>query len=108
MLAAGVHLQAILDASLDEYRTLIPEQGLACEFKKDGLLYVFQTEHAMEEFAENDRFLTKHIGVAARRIEGKELPSFDPGAPIRFVGSIPLSWRCIGTSRFAESIMQII
>ncbi len=79
VLTAGKHLQAILDASMDEYRRLIPELSLHCEWKEDGLLYVLQTPRGMERFAETDRMLTEHFGVAARRIDGSELPTFDPG-----------------------------
>jgi D-amino-acid dehydrogenase len=78
MLTAGKHLQAILDASISEYRRLIPEHSLECEWKENGLAYVLQTEHGMRKFAETDRLLTDHFGVPARRIEGPELPSFDP------------------------------
>lgn len=79
VLTAGKHLQSILDASLHEYRQLIPEHSLDCEWKEDGLLYVLQTERGMERFAETDRMLTDHFGVTARQIAGAELPEFDPG-----------------------------
>lgn len=78
VLTAGKHLQAILDASMDEYQQLIPEHGLNCEWKEDGLLYVLQTERGMERFADTDRMLTEHFGVAAKRIEGDDLADFDP------------------------------
>jgi D-amino-acid dehydrogenase len=79
MLAAGKALQAILDASIDEYRKLIPELSLDCEWEENGLLYVLQTERGMQHFAETDRLLTEHFGVSATRIEGRQLPNFDPG-----------------------------
>jgi len=78
MVTAGKHLQAILDASIEEYRHLVPELGLDCQWKDNGLLYVFQTGKGMREFAETDRLLTERFGVAAVRIEGPELPDFDP------------------------------
>lgn len=78
MLIAGKHLQTILDASIDEYRKLIPEQSLNCEWKENGLLYVLQTERGMQHFSETDQLLTEHFGVSARRIDGEELPAFDP------------------------------
>ncbi len=43
VLIAGKHLQSILDASIDEYRDLIPRLSLNCEWKEDGLLDVLQT-----------------------------------------------------------------
>ena len=79
VLSAGKHLQSILDASIDEYRELIPRQSLNCEWKEDGLLYVLQTKRGMDNFAATDQMLTEHFGVSARRIAGSELPSFDPG-----------------------------
>lgn len=78
-LTAGRHLQMILDASIAEYRHLIPEQSLDCEWQEDGLLYVFRTAQAMDKFAETDRMLTEHFGVTARRLEGRDLPEFDAG-----------------------------
>jgi D-amino-acid dehydrogenase len=77
MLAAGVHLKAILDSSMREYRRIIPEQSLECEWKETGLLYVLRTARGMRAFAENDRMLSDEFGVAARRIEGDQLPAFD-------------------------------
>jgi D-amino-acid dehydrogenase len=77
MLTAGRHLKAILDSSMAEYRGLIEEERLDCEWKRDGLLYVLRTGRGMREFAETDRFLSDHFGVAARRIEGGDLPTFD-------------------------------
>ena len=79
VLNAGRHLQSILDASMDEYRRLIPEQSFDCEWKENGLLYVFQTRRGIDAFAETDRMLTEHFGVSANRIEGEALPEFDAG-----------------------------
>jgi D-amino-acid dehydrogenase len=78
VLTAGKHLQAILDASMDEYRRLIRDLEIECEWKEDGLLYVFLTERGLQGFANTDRMLTDHFGVSANRIEAAELPDFDP------------------------------
>jgi D-amino-acid dehydrogenase len=78
MLAAGSHLKAILDSSMNEYRRLVVEESLQCEWKENGLLYVLRTDRGMREFAETDQMLTDRFGVTAERIEGPDLPSFDP------------------------------
>ena len=78
MLAAGTHLKAILDSSMTEYRKLISEESLDCQWKDSGLVYVLQTEKGMRHFADTDRLLTEEFGVTARRIEGTDLPAFDP------------------------------
>jgi D-amino-acid dehydrogenase len=94
VLWAGKHLQAILDASLLEYRHLIAEHQFDCEWQDDGLLYVFATKHGMEEFAETDRMLTEHFGVAAKRIEGADLTAFDPGLRSGLVGAFHYPGDC--------------
>jgi D-amino-acid dehydrogenase len=78
MLTAGSHLQAILDASMEEYRRLIAEESLDCEWKENGLLYVLRTDRGMQEFAETDRLLSDHFGVTAQRIDGQDLPALEP------------------------------
>ena len=77
MLTAGKHLQAILDSSMAEYRQLMADESLDCQWKTNGLLYVLRTERGMQSFAETDRLLREHFGVAAKRIEGNQLPDVD-------------------------------
>lgn len=78
MLESGKHLKAILDSSMQEYRNLLAEEQLDCEWQDNGLLYVLRTAHGMEEFSKTDRLLTDHFGVKARQVAGSDLPSFDP------------------------------
>lgn len=78
MLAAGPALKAILDSSMHEYRKLLEEEHLACEWQDHGLLYVFQSERGLEGYRQTDRLLTEQFGVSAREIPGEELPNFDP------------------------------
>jgi len=78
MLEAASHLKAILDSSMIEYRNIIPEQSLDCEWHDSGLLHVLETNSGMRDFAETDKLLADQFGVEAQRIEGKDLPEFDP------------------------------
>ena len=87
MLAAGSHLKAILDSSMTEYRRLIVEESLDCQWKESGLLYVLHTERGMREFTQTDRLLTDHFGVSATRIDGKDLPSLDPALKSGLAGA---------------------
>lgn len=77
MLAAAVHLKAILDSSMREYREL-ETAGLDCEWNDVGLLYVLKHEAALDRFAAQDRLITDEFAVSARRIEGADLQAFDP------------------------------
>lgn len=78
MLEAGAHLKAILESSMAEYRRIVGTEGLDCQWKETGLLYVLRTRRGMDAFTETVDVLADHFGVPARRIEGADLPAFDP------------------------------
>lgn len=79
VLRAGKSLQAILDASMEEYRRLLPLLSAETEWRENGLLYVLQTQRGLEDFARHDDLTTKHFGVQSKRLSGTELANFDDG-----------------------------
>ena len=87
MLAAGKPLQAILEASMAEYHRLIKDHSFDCQWKEDGLLYVMQTKRGMDSFAKTDELVTSHFNIPATRIEGADLPEFDPGLKSGLAGA---------------------
>jgi D-amino-acid dehydrogenase len=87
MLTAGAHLKTLLDSSMAEFKKLMAEQSLECEWQESGLLYVMQTASGMRGFAKTDRLLSEHFGVEARRIDGEELPDFDPALKTGLAGA---------------------
>jgi D-amino-acid dehydrogenase len=78
MLEATAHLKSILDSSMVEYRKIVSDLSLDCEWQDSGLMYVLKTESGWREFAETDQFLMDEFGVQAQRISGADLPGFDP------------------------------
>ncbi len=87
VLVSGKHLQSILDASMNEYHDLIATHRFNCDWEEKGLLYVFRTEHAFNEFAKNDRMLTENFGVSAKKIKGSDLTKMDPGLQENLFGA---------------------
>ena len=79
VLSAGKHLHSILDASLEEYRTLIPELRLDCQWKQNGLLFVFKSDDAMSAYGKDARMLSDHFDVSFEQIDGSKLAEFEPG-----------------------------
>lgn len=77
-LAAGSAMKSILDASMREYQGLFVESEFEAQWQPFGMLYVLQTRRGMARFAAQDAMLHDTFGVAARRLEGSELPEFDP------------------------------
>ncbi len=78
MIEAASHLKSILDSSMIEYRKIVSDQTLDFEWHESGLLHVLETNSGMRDFAETDKLLADQFGVSAQRIEGEELPEFDP------------------------------
>lgn len=78
MISGGRKLLPLLESSMNEYRRLFAGTGLAGEWKENGLLYVFHSAPGFEKYAQTDELLSETYGVRARRIEGDELPEFDP------------------------------
>ena len=62
---------------MTEYRRLLSEQSIECEWKDSGLLHVLQTSAGMRHFSKMDKLLADQLGVSARRIEGDELAEFE-------------------------------
>ena len=78
MLEAGAVLHRMLDASIDEYRRLFAEDGIDCQWRDDGLLFVFRSERALDEYSQTDALLTREFGVTAKLKRGDELAAMEP------------------------------
>ena len=76
-LAAGHHLKAILDASLVEYKNLIADQQIDCEWRESGLLHVFQNQSALDAFARENDWIQSEYQCGAKRIAANKLPELD-------------------------------
>ena len=76
-LAAGHHLKVILDASLVEYKNLIADQQIDCEWRESGLLHVFQNQNALDAFARENDWIQSEYQCGAERIAANELPGLD-------------------------------
>ena len=78
MLKTAAILNDILQASMVEYEQLLSDASLQCEWHDDGMLFVFRTDEALQEFGRTDAMLADEFGLAARYIDGSGLPDFEP------------------------------
>ena len=90
VLRAGKSLQAILDASMEEYQQLLPTLSLDSQWREDGLLYVLQTQRGMDDFARHDEVTARNFGIRSTRIDGSQLADFDSGFKTRLGGCFSL------------------
>jgi D-amino-acid dehydrogenase len=75
--AAGV-LHELLQTSKQLYEDLIEGEGLECEWRKDGLLFVYKSVHEFEEYAKVNQMTSERFGVSAKPLDAAELVKFEP------------------------------
>ena len=78
MLEGAAALKTILDASAEEYRALLAHPELDAAWKESGMLFVFRSAAALENFGRDDEVLSAEFGLAARRLEPEDLREFEP------------------------------
>jgi D-amino-acid dehydrogenase len=60
------------------FRELLDSEGIECEWKEAGLLFVHTDARTMEHYAATNDYLTRQFGVAARRYDPAELVKLEP------------------------------
>lgn len=78
MLSSGAAISALLRSSRSLYDELIRDEGIDCDWRTDGLLFVFRSPSVMHHYAEVDRLLRERFEMPARRIEPAELAEMEP------------------------------
>jgi D-amino-acid dehydrogenase len=78
MLEAAQACQALLESSMQLYRTLICEEALECEWETRGLLFVYRHRAAMEAYARTDELLRTRFGLPATRYDRDALTELEP------------------------------
>ena len=78
MLQAAEARMPLLESSLHLYQRLIEREQIECEWQKNGLLYVYKDQAAMDSYQATDDFLTKHFSLPARRFDTCALSELEP------------------------------
>lgn len=78
MLESGRAIQALLTSSRQLYDELMRDEPLDCEWQTAGLLFVLQTPAGLAHYAETDRMVAEHFGLAGERLEGDDLVKREP------------------------------
>jgi D-amino-acid dehydrogenase len=78
MLEAGRAIQALLNSSRTLYSELFAKEPLEAEWEERGLLFVFQSPHAMDHYAQTDRLLREEFHLGATRYGGEALNRLEP------------------------------
>jgi D-amino-acid dehydrogenase len=78
MLAAGAGCQALLNSSLELYKSLIAEEQLDCEWQQRGLLLVYRDPAAIQEYAQTATLLREHFHQPIDRYDGSQVRELEP------------------------------
>jgi len=78
MLQAAEARMPLLESSLHLYQSLIEREQIECEWQKNGLLYVYKDQAAMDSYQATDDFLTKHFSLPATRFDTCALSELEP------------------------------
>ena len=87
MLETGHHLNNLLVSSKREYTEVIEQLDFDCEWKKNGLLYVAETQNGLDDLRAKSELLAERYGVSSHLISGEELLSFDPALRTGLAGA---------------------
>lgn len=86
MLEAGHATKPLLDRSMTLFKQLVADKVIDCEWQERGLLYVFKSVEAFEEYREVDRILADHFQKPATRLEGEALNDLEPALKSELAG----------------------
>ncbi len=78
MLESARAIQALLELVAAALRRADPRRALDCEWQTRGLLFVLQSQAAMEHYAETDQLLRESFNAGAKRFDGDELVAVEP------------------------------
>lgn len=86
MLESARGIQALLGSSLSLYDTVIPKEALACEWERNGLLYVYRSPEAMRAYESTDRLLTEVFHEPSTRLDGDSVAELEPALKTGLAG----------------------
>lgn len=78
MLHAAEGIQALLNSSRSLFDDLLAEEAIACEWDTHGLLFVFQTAHAYQHYADTNRLLSDRFALPADVYDAQALTELEP------------------------------
>ena len=78
MLAAAAGRHALLQSSKRLYQELVRDEGIECEWKEVGILFVFDTPQGFEHYRATDQLLREEFGVAATPYDSRQLTEIEP------------------------------
>lgn len=94
MMDAARAQHALLASSKQLYQELRGDSLFECEWEDRGLLFVYNSQRDFEGYSNLERLVRENFGVAGTRVEGADLPRFEPALKEDLAGA----WHYAGDS----------
>ena len=78
MMEAAEGRSALLHWSQDLYKDLVQSENIDCEWRDDGLLFVFKDKEHFDHYGETNELIQREFGVAADPYEGDQVVELEP------------------------------
>ncbi len=78
MKQAAKGIQGLLESSLELYAEMIPREKLECEWARNGLFYVYQSQEAMWAYEPTEQLLSEVFHCPAKRYDGEAALELEP------------------------------
>lgn len=78
MVQAAHCIQALLASAMSEYRQMVHEERLDCEWQAKGLLFVYRNSRLWNAFDTTNRLLREHFGEPAKKLNREETLELEP------------------------------
>ena len=102
MIEGARAIQPLLNESMALYRDLVSKKRLACEWKEQGLLYVYRSKEKFEAYAETERLLRESFDESASRLESEELVELEPALKPGLAGA----WHYEGDAHLRSDVLM--
>lgn len=78
MMQSASARHALLKSSMELYRQLVGQEGLACQLQDQGLLMVYKSKSDFEHFTATSECLREEFGISTTRLVGDEVAEYEP------------------------------
>jgi len=102
MLESGHAISAMLNQSRSLYDDLFRDESIEAEWEQRGLLFVFQTDHAMNHYAETDQLLREVFNQGAVRYDRDQLQTLEPA----LVPGLAGAWHYPGDAHLRADLLM--
>lgn len=72
MIQSGHAIQSLLASSMSEYKKLVQDESLECEWQENGLLFVYRSEKALDAYSSTNQLLTEVFSEPAQKLAASE------------------------------------